>query len=511
MTNAVVAAIDLGAESGRVAAVAFNGESFTLDVAHRFANAPRIVDGVLRWDFGNLSTEVLRGLALVGASNTEVRSVGADTWGLDYGLFDEAGALLQDPSCYRDQRNVVQFARALELVGAERLYSATGTQLNEINSVFSLMDDAENQPGRLAAASKMLMMPDVFHHLLSGSTVTEYSAASTTGFFDMRTKQWAVDLMDELQIPHHMLPEVVAAGTDVGRLQEQYRTAGLAKTRVILPAGHDTASAVVAVPFENQDEAFISSGTWSLVGVERDTPLITDGTRNANLSNEGGYDGGIRLLNNVMGLWLLQSCRKQWLAEGHSVDYAGLVEAARHEPALVSVINPNAVDFLAPGDTPGRIRDYCRRNGITVPDSIPAMTRCILDSLALSYRHSLNEIADATGRTLRAIHVVGGGVNNTLLQQATADATGIPVRCGSSEATALGNAGTQLVALGELSGLEEIRSAIKNGLVERVYEPRADTRWDHGAEDFTKLVHLDMTRRGIPIGQSAATLPKKLP
>ncbi|WP_449374444.1 FGGY-family carbohydrate kinase [Arthrobacter psychrolactophilus] len=278
---------------------------------------------------------------------------------------------------------------------------------------------------------------------------------------------------------------------------EQYRTGGLSKTRIILPPGHDTASAVVAVPFEGGDEAFISSGTWSLVGIVLDKPLITEATRRANLTNEGGYTGDIRLLNNVMGLWLIQCCRRQWLSEGHDVDYASLVEAASLEPALTSVINPNAVDFLAPGDTPSRIREYCQRNGIEVPKTIPAMTRCIIDSLALSYRNSLEEIQTATGRTLTRIHVVGGGVNNTLLQQATADATGLPVRCGAAEATALGNAGTQLVALGALSGLEEIRQVIKSSFSSRTFEPRPDSRWDQAAEEFAKLVKIDLARRGL--------------
>jgi rhamnulokinase len=497
MKKSVVAAIDLGAESGRVAAVSFDGEKLSLEVAHRFANAPRSVDGVLRWDYRGLSKEILHGLALVGACHAEVGSVGADTWGLDYGLFNDQGTIIDDPSCYRDPRNVVQFGRALRQVGADRMYTATGIQLNEINSVYALMDDAKNHPERLRSAAKMLMMPDVFHHLLSGSDVTEFTIASTSALFDMSANQWATSLMDELGIPTHMLPEVAMAGTDVGQLQAQFRTGGLSRTRVILPPGHDTASAVVAVPFEGADEAFISSGTWSLVGVICGRPMITAATQRANLTNEGGYQGDIRLLNNVMGLWLLQCCRRQWASEGHDVDYGTLAEAAGREPGLVSIINPNAVDFLAPGDTPQRIRDYCRRNGITVPESMGAMARCIVDSLALSYRHSLTEIAAATGRRLTAVNVVGGGVNNSLLQQATADATGLPVRCGAVEATALGNAGTQFVALGEMTGVEDIRTVIKRSFGRRVYEPQSDPRWDEAAAVFDKLVRIDLGRRGL--------------
>ncbi len=497
MKKSVVAAIDLGAESGRVASVEFDGEKFAMEVHHRFPNAPRTVDGILRWDYQALSSEILEGLGRVGRAYSEVGSVGADTWGLDFGLFDADGTIVDDPSCYRDPRNVSQFGRALHKVGAQRMYAATGIQLNEINSIYALMDDAQHHPERLQSASNLLMMPDVFHHMLSGSTVTEFTIASTSGLFDMATKTWATTLMDELGLPIHMLPEVVMAGTDVGRLLPQYRTGGLANARVTLPPGHDTASAVVAIPFEGPDEAFISSGTWSLVGVVREQPMITEATQRANLTNEGGYAGDVRLLSNVMGLWLLQCCRRQWASEGFEVDYASLADAARREPALTTIINPNAVDFLAPGDMPERIREYCRRNGLHVPESMAAMARCIVDSLALSYRHSLSEIAAATGRRITAINVVGGGVNNALLQQATADATGLLVRCGAAEATALGNAGTQFIALGEMSDVDEVRRVIAADFAGQSYEPRGDPRWDEAATGFERLVRIDLARRGL--------------
>lgn len=500
MSTTAVAAIDLGAESGRVALVEFDGERLELDVQHRFPNTPRPVDGILRWDYTSLSREISQGLAKAGQSHARIGSVGADTWGLDFGLYGADGKILDDPSCYRDSRNVTQFSRALETVGADRLYAATGIQLNEINSLYALMDDAQNHPQRLKVATNLLLMPDVFHNMLSGSTVTEFTIASTSGLFDMSTRSWATGLLDELGIPTHMLPEVAMAGTDVGALLPEYRTGGLAQARVTLPAGHDTASAVAAIPFGGPDEAFISSGTWSLVGVVREDPLISEASRRANLTNEGGYAGDIRLLNNVMGLWLLQTCRRQWAADGHDIGYAELAEAASREPGLVTVINPNAVDFLAPGDMPGRIEEYCRRNNLAVPATIPAMARCIVDSLALSYRHSLERTAAATGRPITAINVVGGGVNNALLQQATADATSLPVRCGAAEATALGNAGIQFIALGEISGLDELRSIIGAGFAGTTYEPRPDPRWDEAAAGFEKLHDIDLARRGLHPG-----------
>ena len=497
MSKAVVAAIDLGAESGRVATAEFDGQHLALEVYHRFPNAARSVDGILRWDQAGLSQEIISGLAKAGSCYNHIASVGADTWGLDYGLYGANGSLLDDPSCYRDPRNVKQFRRALDVLGPAHLYSATGIQLNEINSLYSLMDDAQNHPERLSKARNLLMMPDVFHHMLSGSTVTEFSIASTTGFFDMTTKEWALPLLEELGIPTHMLPEVAMAGTDVGALLPEYRSGGLAKTRVTLPPGHDTASAVAAIPFRGPNEAFISSGTWSLVGAVVERPLINEATRIANLTNEGGYLGDIRLLNNVMGLWILQSCRRQWAAEGTDLDYATLAQLAAAERPLRTIINPNAVDFLAPGDMPARIREYCIRNNLHVPESIPAMARCIIDSLALGYRNSLFQISAVTGQPITTINVVGGGINNALLQQATADATGIPVRCGAVEATALGNAGTQLIALGEIANLSELRDVVSSNFEGQTYDPHPDPRWEEAAADFDRLHILDLARRGL--------------
>ena len=467
-----VAAVDLGAESGRVTTVGFDGTRLHLDVAHRFTHAPVEVDGVLRWDLPHLWAEIRSGLAILDAGSVPISSIGVDAWGVDYGLLTAAGDLLDQPTCYRDPRNVTAMERAVGRVGAEAMYGATGVQIIPINTVFSLVADVTEQPHRLEGADRMLMMPDVVHHLLSGSVVTEYTAASTTGLFDLRSGTWATGLLEDLGIPARLMPEVAAPGTDVGGLVGGW-TGALRDTRVVLPPAHDTASAVVGAPLDERGSLFISSGTWSLVGVETRHPIVTEESRRENLTNEGGYAGTVRLLRNVMGLWILQNCRRQWAREGHELSYQEIADLASAEPGQVSLIDPDANVFLSPGDMPRRIQDDCARRGVPVPRTVGAVARCVIDSLAASYRSVLDAVTDVTGSRPSSVSIVGGGSSHTLLSQLTADATGLPVRCGPVEATALGNAAVQLVAAGELDGLADIRRVVaaSSDIVE--YEPRS--------------------------------------
>lgn len=487
MTARTVAAVDLGAESGRVTAVSLSGGKLSVDIANRFANTPRPHDGLLRWNITDLWANIEAGLGVLAAGSRPISSVGVDTWGVDYGLLSASGRLLDDPVSYRDERNSRSLEQALAAVGPARIYGATGVQILGINTLFGLMADARDQPERLARARTLLMMPDVFHHRLSGCLVSEYTAVSTTGAYDMAGNRWATELLDELGVPTHMLPEVAGPGTDVGPLVGAAATGALSGARVILPPGHDTASAVVGVPFAEPGGLFISSGTWSLVGVEVPAPVISAATQRANLTNEGGYAGTIRLLRNVMGLWILQECRRQWAREGTVLEYAELVEMAAAEPGVRTVINPDAPEFLAPGDMPGRIRQYCARRGLTVPDSIGALARCIIDSLALGYRAVVDDLEAVTGSRPRSVNIVGGGANNTLLSQLTADATGLPVHCGPVEATALGNGAVQLAALGEFAGPADIRAAIAASTQMRIYPPRPGDSWSQAASDFHRL------------------------
>ena len=482
-----VAAVDLGAESGRVTVVSFDGARFCFDVAARFPNGPVVTDGVLRWDVNRLWGEISSGLGRLACAAAPIASVGVDAWGVDYGLLGATGALLDDPVSYRDGRNQASFDAAVAELGAGRLYRSTGVQLLPINTLFGLLTEARDQPERLEAATTLLMIADIFHHRLSGARVSESTSVSTSGAYDMAVGAWATDLLDALRIPTHMLPEVVPAGTDVGPLTGAVATGSLADTRVIVPAAHDTASAVVATPLTDPGSLYISSGTWSLAGVEAPAPVITERSRSANLTNEGGYAGTTRLLRNVMGLWILQECRRHWGREGHQLSYAELVGMAGAETPLVSVVDPDDPVFLRPGDMPRRVRDYCARHGVPVPHSIAAVTRCVIDSLALSYRCVVDDIAMVTGRRPASINIVGGGAQNELLSQLAADATGLPVRCGPVEATALGNAAVQLSALGELAGLAEIREAVGASTTLVDYLPATDSRWDPAYDCFMQL------------------------
>lgn len=500
-TAVTVAAVDLGAESGRVTAVGFDGAALDLRIVNRFANRPRMSDGLLRWDAEGLWSSITGGLGELSRGDVPIAAVGVDTWGVDYGLLDAGGALLDDPVCYRDDRGAVALDRALAAVGPERLYDATGVQILSINALFGLMADVAEHPDRLRRARTLLMMPDVFHHRLAGSRVSEYTAVSTSGAYDMAANRWATELLGDLGIPTHMLPEVVPPGTDVGQVRGDVASGAMSGTRVILPPGHDTASAVVATPFRDPGAVFISSGTWSLVGVEIPQAVVGEASRAANLTNEGGYDGSIRLLRNVMGLWILQECRRYWAQQGHDLSYPEIAAAAEAETGLRSIIDPDDAVFLAPGDMPTRIRGYCSRTGQPVPDTIGEIARCVVDSLAASYRAVVDDLAAVTGTRAPSISVTGGGANHRLLAQLTADATGLPVHCGPTEATALGNAAVQLVSLGELSGLDQIREVIAAGAKITSYTPGTGTspgqhvrqQWD---EAGAALLDLRVTGAG---------------
>ncbi|MDQ2755089.1 MAG: rhamnulokinase, partial [Actinomycetota bacterium] len=494
-----VAAVDLGAESGRVATVAYDGTRLTLDVVHRFTHQPREVGGIVRWDLEQLWGGVRHGLERLSAGDTDIASVGADAWGVDYGLLDADGTLVDDPTCYRDDRQPRARARAVEAVGADRIYTSTGVQVIDINTLFALVSDTYEHPERLERATTLVMMPDVFHHLLSGSRVTELTAASTTGFYDMAQNRWATELLEDLGVPTRLLPDVVRPGTDVGPLLPHLASGRLAGTRVVMPPGHDTASAVVGTPLHDPGSLYISSGTWSLVGIEVPGPVISPATRATNLTNEGGYAGTIRLLRNVTGLWVLQSCRRWWQRQGTELSYPDLVALAADAPGLRGIINPDAPEFLDGRRTPERIKAYCARTGTPVPQTVAEITRCVVDSLALAYRHVVEDLAEVTGTRAPSINIVGGGSNNTLLSQLTADACGIPVFCGPVEATALGNAAAQLAALGELGGLDDIRRVVAATEPVTPYDPRPGDGWDAAYEHFTRLVARDRERQGLAL------------
>jgi rhamnulokinase len=483
-------AVDLGAESGRVVLCHFDGERIDLQEVHRFPNGATEVDGHLRWDVDRLWAEIADGLGHAGLAAGRIDSVGVATWGIDYGLIDGDGRLIDGPVSHRDPRTNGLLAEATARVGRERLYDDTGTQLLECNTIYQLLADVAED--RLAGAARLLMVPDLFHRRLSGSAVAEFTAATTTGAYDVSGRRWATGLLDDLGIPTHLLPEVVEPGTDLGPVRtDAVDHPAYQHAHVILPGSHDTASAVAAVPFTHPDAAYVSSGTWSLVGGETPAPVVTPAARAANLTNEGGVSGTNRLLRNVTGLWVLQECRRQWQREGVPLAYAEIVARAEEEPARGSHVDVDHPDFLAPGDMPARIRAYCRRTGQPEPQGVGGIARCVLESLALRYRTAVTAVGDVTGRAVPQVHVVGGGARNTLLNQLTADVTGLPVVAGPVETTALGNALVQLVALGELAGLAEARDVVRAGEPVEHLEPRPGDGWDGTYQEFLARVAQD--------------------
>jgi rhamnulokinase len=485
VSASTVVAVDLGAESGRVLRCRFDGERVELAEVHRFPNGATEVDGHLRWDVERLWAGIREGLLRAADGVDRVDSVGVDTWGIDYGLLDADGMLLDQPVSHRDARTNGLLAEAARRVGRERLYDATGTQYLECNTVYQLLADELAGAGRLERAATLLMVPDLFHRRLSGAAVAEATAVTTTGAYDVAGGRWATELLDDLGIPTHMLPDVVPAGSDLGPVlpaavdHPAYRAA-----RVVLPGSHDTASAVAGVPFAHPDAAYVSSGTWSLVGGETPAPVVTAAAREANLTNEGGVFGTNRLLRNVTGLWVLQECRRQWEREGRALTYAEIVARAERAPARRSHVDVDHPDFLGPGDMPARIRAHCRRTGQPEPRDAGETARCVLESLALRYRAAIDAVGRVTGRPAPLVHVVGGGSRNGLLNRLTADVTGLPVQAGPVETTALGNTLVQLVALGELADLAEAREVVRAGERGEHCEPRPDQGWDETYETF---------------------------
>ncbi|MFD2010815.1 rhamnulokinase [Streptomyces narbonensis] len=481
----VFAAVDLGATSGRVMLGRVGPGVLDLTEAHRFPNTPvRLPDG-LRWDVLGLHRGVLEGLR-VAARAGGVASVGVDTWGVDYGLLDADGALLGAPYHYRDPRTEGAAEAVWARVGRAELYRVTGLQHLPFNTVFQLTAAAGS--AQLAAARTLLLMPDLMVHWLTGTVGAEETNASTTGLFDARAGTWSKELLGRLGVDAGLLPPLRAPGDPAGELLPHVAEfTGLdARTRVTTVASHDTASAVVAIPATGPDFAFLSCGTWSLAGLELDAPVLTEQSRAADFTNERGVDGTIRFLRNIMGLWLLEECRRTWESRGQEPTALPelLALAARAEP-FAALVDPDAPEFLAPGDMPERIRASCRRSGQRAPESPGAVVRCVLESLALAHRRALRQAAELAGREITRVHLVGGGARNELLCQWTADATGLPVVAGPVEATALGNVLVQARAAGLVGDLPSTRRLVSATQPLRHYEPRKDpagrAAWDAAA------------------------------
>jgi len=469
-------AFDLGAESGRAVVGRLKAGILAVDELHRFANTP-IPDGASRrWDVPALWTAMRRGLDLV--EDEELAGIGVDTWGVDYALLGAKGELLQNPLHYRDHRNVTAMAEALQRVPRDDIYGATGVQFMPINTLNQLFAAKRDTPALLDAAEQFVMMPDLFNYWLTGEVRCEYTDATTTQLVDQRTRTWATDLMDRLGLPSRLVAPLVEPGSILGPLQTGVRADHrLAGTPVVASASHDTASAVAAITARD-GTAFLSSGTWSLIGMELDAPVVTPRAMQLNFSNEGGVARTTRLLKNVMGLWLLQGCRKSWAQQGRHYTYTELMEAAGREPGFRHLVDPDDPGFANPHDMLEAIDRVCRCTDQPCPATPGGYARAIFDSLALKYRLVIRDLAELTGRPVDRIRVIGGGSQNALLNQLTADATGVAVVAGPAEATALGNIAVQMLATGAARSLADARAIIDRSFPTKVFEPRDVESWD---------------------------------
>ena len=475
MTRRTVLAVDIGAESGRVMAIHFDGQRLACEEVYRFPNVPVQVRDTLHWDILRLWGDVQIGIGK--ASNPA--AIGIDTWGVDFGFLDRAGHLLGDPVHYRDQRTNGMLDYVFGKVPREEIFARTGIQIMAINSLYQMASLVKNQDPALANAAHFVTVPDLLYYWLTGARVNEFTISTTTQCYDPQKKDWAFDLLERVGIPTRLFGEV----TQPGQILGQYGT-----IPVVLGPLHDTESAIVAVPTQTSNYAYNSSGTWSLLGLELLEPMINDDALRINITNEGGFGGTFLMLKNVTGMWLIQESRRAWRTEGQEYDYDTLIKLASETPPLVSLLNPDDPLFLPPGRMPDRIRQYCAQTGQPVPESVGALTRCVFESLALRYRYVLHEMLALTGKRIEALHIVGGGSLNSLVCQMTADAIGCQVIAGPVEATALGNAIVQLIALGDLKSVAEGRRLVRDSFPLRVYQPGDSTPWDAAEPRFKDLV-----------------------
>ncbi|HEX2916070.1 MAG TPA: rhamnulokinase family protein [Chloroflexia bacterium] len=488
-------AVDLGASSGRVMLGRWNGQVFGLEELHRFPNNPLRNGGKLLWNVEELWAEIKRGLQLYATKiNEPLKSIAVDSWAIDYGLLDQAGQLSGLPFHYRDHRTDGIMEEVLAKVGKSRIYSETGLQFLPFNTLYQLYSQAKTGRTALIEAVSFLMIPDLFHYRLSGKKVAEYTNATTTQFFSATKKDWATGLLDELDIPRQFLPEIVPPGTILGELlPELANEVGLRQPEpvlVVAPGTHDTASAVAAIPYLDEKSAYISSGTWSLVGVEAGEPVLSSQALKLNFTNEGGVANTIRLLKNVMGLWLVQECQRHFREAGQNYSWAELIRLSTETEPFTSLIDPDAPDFLNPASMPEAIQAYCRRTGQPVPNSPGALIRCCLESLALKYRVVINQLESLLGYGIETIRVVGGGSQNEALCQYTADACQREVVAGPVEATALGNIMLQAIATGQLQDVAAGRKALQSSVTLKSYVPAANVEWPKALERFERLLAL---------------------
>lgn len=488
MSKLKMLAIDLGATSGRGIIGGFDGKKLTLEENHRFDDNSSYLAGTLHWNIADIYENIK---TAIKKSPSDISSIGIDTWGVDYGLIGKDGRLLGLPVNYRDARTDGMIEYAEKYMSKEELYGTTGIQFLNFNTVYQLLAELRSNPKVFDSARKLLMIPDLLNYFLTGEELNEYTNATTGALVDAQTRNWATDTLNKFGIPTHIFGELVAPGSTVGRLRpDVLREVGDISAKVVTVASHDTASAIVSVPASGDDFVYISSGTWSLMGTELASPVISPKTLKYSFTNEGGAEGRICFLTNIMGLWIHTECRRDFAKQdGFKTSYDELAEMGAKSEPMRSIIDPNDVIFTPPGNMTGRIADYCRRTGQPVPESKGEFVRCVFDSLALCYRDTLRKIDDMTGKKTPFINIVGGGSKETLLCQYTADACGIPVYAGPNEATAIGNLAVQAIAAGEIKDIAQAREVVRDSFDVTEYLPDASAKavWDAGYEKYLKL------------------------
>lgn len=483
-----VLAFDFGASSGRAILGSYENGKISLQEVHRFSNDPVKVGDTLYWDVLRLFYEIKQGIVKAKIAGG-FDSIGIDTWGVDFGLIDKEGRLLENPVHYRDLRTKGLVEEAFKTIPKEKLYGITGIQFMELNTLFQLIALRRQRPQLLERADKMLFMPDLFAYFLTGKMCAEYSIASTSQIIDLETRSWSKEILESFDIPQSLFAPIVEPGTVLGELTDDIcEECGVDKVPVISVCGHDTQSAITAVPCVEGDFAFLSSGTWSLFGTEIEKPIVNEKSLEINITNEGGFDGTTGLLKNIIGLWLIQESRRQWQREGEDYSYAQLEKLALEAEPFKCFIDPDAPEFTPQGNIPGRVREFCKKTGQYVPETVGEIMRCIYESLAMKYRFTFENLCDCTGKDYPVIHVIGGGTKDGLLCKMTADSCNREVKAGPIEATVMGNVAVQLMSDGTLGGISQARQAVADSEELKIYKPESADDWKKAYPDFLKIV-----------------------
>lgn len=483
-----VLAFDFGASSGRAILGIFDGKTIQTEEVHRFTNDPVIVNGTMYWDVLRLFFEIKQSL-LKAKVYGKLDSIGIDTWGVDFGLLDKDGALLENPVHYRDSRTIGMLEKSFGKIDKDEFYQITGNQFMEINTAFQLLTLREKREDLLKRADSLLLMPDLFNYFLTGQKATEYSIASTTQLVDANKRNWSDKVIKALELPEKIFTNMIPSGTVVGMLSESICSElEIESAEVVAVAGHDTQSALVSVPSKEKDFIFLSCGTWSLLGTELDNPVINGNSLDYNITNEGAFGNKVSFLKNIIGLWLVQESRRQWIREGREYGFGDLEKMAQTPKPFQCFIDPDDPVFVAAGNIPQRIREYCEKTGQWVPKSEGEIVRCINESLALKYRYALAQIKDCTKIDYTTIYMVGGGIQSKLLCQLTANASKCKVSAGPIEATVLGNIAVQLIAKNEIKDLEEAREVIRNSSNISHYTPEDSDLWDSAYSRFKEVI-----------------------